>query len=565
MTERPWLAHYDHAVPETLVPYPRRTLVDLVGDAARRRPEHPALLFHGASLTYSELDRLSDSLAVALMQMGVTSGDRVTLLMPNCPNFIIAQLGAWKAGAIVSPLNPLYTEQELEHAIKETGSVVAIALTPYYDALRAIQPRTSLKRIIATSIKEYLTFTNRMFFTIFKERQEGHQVKLEKGDQWLDDLLRMHSGARPSTMPIEPEAPALLMFTGGTTGRSKAALSSHHALLMSGMQIQAWLAGIREDWKDITLLFMPMFHTYGNIGAFSAAVVSHNTMVPIANPRDLKSLIQIIEHTRPSYLCGVPTLFTALLNHPQVLAGQVDFSSIKLCLCGAAALMLETKKRFEALTGGTIVEGYALTETVMGAVVTPVQGPYKEGAVGLPLPDVEVRIVDQFDGVTTLPPGAVGEILFRAPQMMLGYWRQPEATAETIRDGWLYTGDVGYMDEDGYLFLVDRVKDVIKPSGFQVWPREVEEVLAAHPAVNEVGVAGVPDPVTGEAVKAWVVPADKHEICASELRTYCRGHLTAYKVPKHVEFVDSLPKSAVGKVLRRKLASNRPTEQPVNV
>jgi long-chain acyl-CoA synthetase len=319
------------------------------------------------------------------------------------------------------------------------------------------------------------------------------------------------------------------------------------------MQIRAWLAGIREDWKDITLLLMPMFHTYGNIGAFSAAVVSHNTMVPIANPRDLKDLIQIIEQTRPSYLCGVPTLFTSLLNHPQVMAGQVDFSSIKLCLCGAAALMVETKKRFEALTGGAIVEGYALTETAMGAVVTPVQGIYKEGAVGLPLPDVEIRIVDQFDGRTALPPGEVGEILFCAPQMMLGYWQQPEATAETIRAGWLHTGDLGYMDEDGYLYLVDRVKDVIKPSGFQVWPREVEEVLVAHPAVDEAGVAGIPDAVAGEAVKAWVVRRDEQEVSASDLRDYCRRRLTAYKVPKHVEFVDSLPKSAVGKVLRREL------------
>ncbi|UCG22762.1 MAG: long-chain fatty acid--CoA ligase [Chloroflexota bacterium] len=563
MTGKPWLAHYDPAVPKTLAPYPRRTLIDLVGDAARRRPEHPALLFHGASLTYSELDRLSDALAVALLQMGIRSGDRVTLLMPNCPNLIIAQLGAWKAGAIVSPLNPLYAEQELEHALEETGSVLAITLTPYYAGLKAIQPRTSIKRIIATSIKEFLTFTDRMLFTLFKERKEGHQVKLEQGDLWLHDLLERHAGARPTTVPVEPEAPALLMFTGGTTGRSKAALSSHQALLMSGLQIRAWLAGIREDWKDVTLLLMPMFHTYGNVGAFSAAVVSHNTMVPIADPRDLKDLIQTIEQTRPSYLCGVPTLFSALFNHPQVMAGQVDFSSIKLCLCGAAALMLETKRRFETLTGGRIVEGYALTETVMGAVATPVQGVYKEGAVGLPLPDVEIRIVDQCDGLTVLPPGEIGEILFRAPQMMLGYWKRPEATSETIRAGWLYTGDLGYMDEDGYLYLVDRVKDVIKPSGFQVWPREVEEVLTAHPAVNEAGVAGIPDPDAGEAVKAWVVRTDKQEVSESELRTYCRKQLTAYKVPKHVEFVDSLPKSAVGKVLRRKLASAESVGRPV--
>lgn len=564
MIARRWTAHYDPAVPETLRPYPRRTLMDVIGEAARLRPEHRAVLFYGAGLSYADLDHLSDAFAAALLAMDLRPGDRVTLIMPNCPNFIIAQLGAWKAGAIVSPLNPFYCDRELQHALVETGSRIAVVLSPFYSGLKRIQPHTSISKIIVTNIKEYLTLGDRILFALFRERQEGHQVRLEPGDLWLADLLERHAGARPPTMPIEPEAPALLMFTGGTTGRSKAALSSHHALLMSGMQIQAWMAGIREDWKDITLLLMPMFHTYGNVGAFSAAVVSHHTMVPVADPRDINGLVRTIERTRPSYLCGVPTLFTALLNHRRVRAGKVDFSSIKVCLCGAAALMLETKKRFEALTGGTIVEGYALTESVMGAVISPVQGIHKEGAVGLPLPDIKLRIVDQADGQTDLSAGQIGEILIRAPQMMLGYWRRPDATAETLKDGWLSTGDLGYMDEQGYLFLVDRVKDVIKPSGFQVWPREVEEVLSAHPAVNEVGVAGVPDAVRGEAVKAWVVCGAGQEASEAELRAHCRQYLAAYKVPRHIVFVDSLPKSAVGKVLRRELVAREQASQTIN-
>jgi len=565
MSAKPWLAHYDPAVPLTLKPYPKRTLMDIVGEAARLRPEHPGLIFQGAILSYDELDRLSDAFAVALLVMGIRPGSRVTLLMPNCPNFIIAQLGAWKAGAIVSPLNPLYSHRELEHALEETGSSVAVVLSPFYRKLKSVQPRTSVKRIIVTRIKDYLPYASRILFTIFREKREGHRVKLEAGDQWLDELLARHAGARPSTMPIEPRAPALLMFTGGTTGRPKAALSSHQALLISGLQIRAWLTGIREDWKDVTLLLMPMFHTYGNIGAFSAAILCHQVMVPVANPRDIDGLVKTIGKARPTYLCGVPTLFTALLNHPLVQAGKADFSSIKLCLCGAAPLMAETKARFERLTGGTIVEGYALTETVMGAVIGPAQGVVKQGAVGLPLPDIDVRVVNQLDQQRKLAPGQIGEIVIRAPQMMLGYWRRPEATAETIKDGWLMTGDLGYLDEDGYLYLVDRVKDVIKPSGFQVWPREVEEVLTAHPAVNEVGVAGIPDPARGEAVKAWVVRRDGRQVSESELRDHCRQYLAAYKVPSQIVFVDSLPKSAVGKVLRRQLREIEPARQALEV
>jgi len=284
-------------------------------------------------------------------------------------------------------------------------------------------------------------------------------------------------------------------------------------------------------------------------------LVGHNTFAVVPNPRDLDDLLATIQKVRPAFLPGVPTLFNALLNHPKVKSGQVNLTSIKLCISGASSLLAETKQRFESITGGHIIEAYALTESMLGATVSPALGVYKPGSIGIPLPDVEVRITDVDTGQGDLKPGEVGEILLRAPQLMRGYWNNPGETANMLRDGWLYTGDIGYQDEDGYVFIVDRKKDLIKPSGFQVWPRDVEEVIASHPAVAEVCVGGIPDVHTMEAVKAWVVLVPGEQISESDLRTYCREKLAAYKVPKFVEFRAVLPKTTVGKILRRELVA----------
>jgi len=483
------------------------------------------------------------------------------LLLVNSPQSLIAQLGAWKAGAIVAPVNPLYTEPELEHALQECGAETIVVLTPFYEKIKTIQPRTNVRLIIATNIKEYLPPFMRILFTLFKEKKEGHRITLQSDDLWMKDMIRQYSNAHRPEVFISQDDPALLLFSGGTTGTPKAALGSHRALLISGMQIHSWLTGTLENWKDTIMLNMPLFHVYGNVGVLCPCLVGHNTMVLVPNPRDLDDLIKTIRKTRPSLLPGVPTLFVALLNHPEVQAGKVDFKSIKICISGAASLHTETKNRFESLTGGRLVRGYALTESMMAAVISPVREPSKADALGLPLPDVEIRIADSDTGEGSLPPGEIGEILIGAPQLMMGYWERPTETDEILRDGWLYTGDIGYLDEDGYLFIVDRKKEVIKPSGFQVWPVEVEEVIASHPAVAEVGVAGVPDMYQGEAVKAWVVLCQGHEVTVDELRDYCRARLVGYKVPKHMEFRDSLPKTLVGKVLRRELAAEDATEQ----
>jgi long-chain acyl-CoA synthetase len=557
MDERPWFKSYDPTLPRTLRPYPEKTILDVIDETVRERPDHPALLFKGARLTYATLAQLSDAFGAALVAQGVKKGDRVALLLPNSPQAVIAQVGAWKAGAIVSPLNALYTERELEHALNETGAETAIVLTPFYTKIKALQPRTQMKRVIATNIKEYLPPVMRLLFTLAKEKKEGHRVTLQPGDLWLGDLIKQHANDKPK-VAVGPLDPALLLFSGGTTGLPKAALGTHQAIVITALQLRAYARAILEDWNDILTWAMPNFHVYGNM-AMSCAFAARWPMAVVPNPRDIDDLVKTIQKVHPSCLHGVPTLFIALLNHPAVKAGKVDFKSMKLCWSAAAPLMAETKQRFETLTGGWLLEAYAMTETMLSAVCCPVHGQYKVGSVGVPLPDVDLRIVDVDSGEQTLPLGQVGEIVIQAPQIMRGYWERPTETRDMIRDGWVYTGDLGYLDEDGYLFIVDRKKDLIKPGGFQVWPREVEEIIAMHPAVAEVSVAGVPDKTQGEAVKAWVVVRPGQEVTVEELRSFCKEKLAGYKVPRQIEFRENLPKTMVGKVLRRELIKEEVT------
>ncbi len=559
--EKPWLKYYDPHVPASLKPYPRKTLLDVVSETAKERPEHPAFLFKGATVSYGRFQRESDAFAAALVDLGVRKGDRVALLIPNSPQFFVALFGAWEAGAIVSPLNPLYTGRELKHALNHTGAKVAVVLTPFYAKLKTVQPETELQTIVATNIKEYLPGLLRILFTLLKEKKEGHHITLEPGDRWMQAMIHKHLDAAPPDVTVAPDDPALLMFTGGTTGLPKAAINTHQGLVMTGMQIKAWFGDMMEDWRDVMLAIMPMFHIYGIAGIAGSGFVGRQPLALAPNPRDMDDVLTTIAKTRPAFLPGVPTLFIAMMQHPDVRAGKANLGSIKLSHAGAAPLLYEIKQRWEELTGGRMIEGYALTESTLAAVMTPVRGRYKPGAIGLPLPDVEIRIVDLETGERTLPLGETGEVLMHAPQLMAGYWNQPEETAATIReiDGkrWLFTGDIGFLDEEGYLHIVDRKKDVIKPSGFQVWPREVEEVIASHPAVMEVGVAGVPDERQGEAVKAWVVLEPGQSLTQEELRAWCKQQLAAYKVPRYVEFCADLPKSTVGKVLRRELREKK--------
>lgn len=556
MENMPWLKFYEPGLAHSLKPYPDCTMLDVVSDTVRQRPQHTALIFKGARISYAQLERLTGSFGAALTELGVNKGERVALLLPNSPQAAIAQIGAWKAGAIVAPLNALYTERELEQMLNEIGAETVVVLTPFYRKIKAVQPRTRVRRVIATNIKEYLTPVLKFLFTVAKERKEGHHVDIDPGDWWMGDLIRDHTSTPGPLVPVRPSDPAILLFSGGTTGLPKAALGTHHMVYMASRQLHAYASTILTDWDDVLTWVMPNFHIYGNF-AFCTSLIAHWPVAIVPNPRDLDDLIETIEKARPAVLHGVPTLFNALINHPRVRSGKVNFKSLKICYSAAAPLLLETKKRFEALTGGWLLEAYAMTETMLAAVVCPVHAPYKEGSTGIPLPDVEVRITDVETGEQDLPAGESGEVVIRAPQLMSGYWNHPEETRRMIRDGWLYTGDIGYLDADGYLFIVDRKKDLIKPAGgFQVWPREVEEVLLMHPAVADVSVAGLKE-ADGETVTAWVVLQPGKQATEEEIRAFAREKLAGYKVPRHIHFRDTLPKTMVGKVLRRELVQEQ--------
>jgi len=554
----PWLSHYDPGIPATLEPYPERTLLDYLADTARTRPTQPMLLFKGRSMSVAELARQSDAFAAALVKLGVKAGDRVALCLPNCPQFLVAQYGAWKAGAIICPFNPTYTAREMTDALAATGAETLVVLNRFYAQVKAIQRQTSVRRVIATGIKEYLPSLLRVAYTLLKERKDGERVDLQPGDERFDKLLARNRSAAAPAIRVKPNDPAAILMSGGTTGTPKGVLGLHRNLVIAGLQTQKWLASTLLEWTDTIMLPLPLFHTFSHTGAQSLALINHNPLALIPNPRDLRDLLHEINRVRPSFICAVPTLLSGIMNHPLARAGKVDFRSIKLCFCGATALMAETKRRFEEATGGVIVEGYSLTEAQMAVVANPALGEKKIGSVGMPLPDVQVCIVDADDGRSPMTTGVVGEIVISAPQLMEGYWKRPDDTREMLREDErgkrsLYTGDLGYLDDDGYLFIVDRKKDLIKTSGYQVWPREIEEVIASHPAVAEVGVVGLPDEARGERVKAWIILRPGSTVTETELKSHCRERLAPYKVPSQFEFVSELPKTQVGKVLRRAL------------
>jgi long-chain acyl-CoA synthetase len=569
MTAPIWLHGYDEGVPTTLKPYPERTLLDYLSESSRNWPDQPALLFKGSSISYRQLEEESDSLAAALFAIGVKRGDRVALCLPNCPQFMIAEFAAWKAGAIVSPFNPTYSEREMAEALRTTGAETLVVLNRVYEKVKGIQSTTSLKRIVTTNIKEYLPPLLRIAYTYLKEKKEGDRVSLRAGDYRFTDLLRGFRRAPRPDVQVSPDDPSVILMSGGTTGTPKGVVGVHRGMVIAGLQLQAWLRPAMKEWADTIMCPLPLFHVYGNTGLQSLALINHNPIALIPNPREIRDLLKEIIDVRPAFICTVPTLLNGIMNHPMAREGKVDFTSIKLCFSGGSALMAETKKRFEELTGGVIVEGYSLTEGQMAVFANPVLGEKKVGSVGMPLPDVHVRIVDAENGMLLLPQGEAGEVVISAPQLMQGYWQKPDETREMIRindrgERLLYTGDLGYLDEDGYLFLVDRKKDLIKTSGFQVWPREIEEVISAHPAVAEVGVVGLPDKIRGEVVKAWIVLRPGQRATGAELKSFCRERLAPYKVPAKYEFVPELPKTQIGKVLYRVLRQQPAvTEEPV--
>lgn len=567
MTDKPWFKHYDKGVPTSLT-YPDKPLYAFLEESAAKYPDKPAIHFKPSHqgfaksmLTYRQVNDLADRMAAALNALGVKKGDRVAIFMPNIPQFVIAYYGILKTGAVVVASNPTYTDRELEHQLKDSGAKVIICMSRFYDTVKRVLPHTDIKTVIVTNIKDYMSGLLRVLFSLAKEKKSGDRVTLEPGHLSLVDLLAKYSPDQRPKVTVTPNDSALFQYSGGTTGVPKAAVALHRNLVANTLQIRAWLSDCKEG-QEIWLLAIPLFHVYGMVAGMSAAVQAAASMVLVPNARDLDSVVDAIDAYRPSIFPGVPRMYNAINNYKGI--EQHDLRSIRACISGSAPLLLEIKNKFESITGGKLVEGFGMSEAPTACHCNPLQGKNKEGSIGVPFPDVDCRIVSLDDETTVLPLGEIGELCIRGPQVMYGYWNMPTETKNVLRQHpddpngapWLHTGDIARMDEEGYFYIVDRKKELIKVGGFQVWPRDIEEVLAMHPAVLEAAAAGVPDPKRGdETVKAWVVLKEGMHATEDDLKKFCEDKLVAYKRPRTIEFKAELPKTMVGKILRRELVA----------
>ncbi len=560
--DRPWLQHYDEGVPPT-VDIPDQPLDRFLADSARRHPDQVAMIFGArvgsrlldAPIRYSQLDALVDRFAAGLQGMGVGPGDRVAIMLPNCPQFVIAAYATWRIGAVVVCCNPLYVEREVEHLLKDSGARVMVVLSDRLERVQKVRDDTPLERLIVTNIKEYFPLSLRWLFTLTKEKKEGHRVDIsgDTGATWFQDVLS-RAPERPAALYVDPDAVATLIYTGGTTGGPKGAQLTHRNLVSNAVTLNLWAHS--RPAGEVLISVMPFFHSYGLTVGINTPMANGLTTVLIPNPRDLQHSLLAIQKHKATFFPAIPTIFTALNNLPDL--DHFDLSSLRFAPSGAAPLPPEVQQRFEEITGCRMVEAYGLTETSPTATMDPVGKP-RAHSIGVPIPNTDVRIVDPEDGGTELPVDEVGEIAIKGPQVMKGYWNLPEETAHALRrgpdgePGWFFSGDMGFMDGDGYFHIADRMKDMIIAGGYKVFPTEIEAVLFEHPAIQEASVIGVPDEKRGETVKAFVVLLEDQSATADEIMDFCRERMSAYKIPRLVEFRDELPKSIIGKVLRREL------------
>jgi len=544
--EKPWVKHYDPGVPEHLN-YPDQPLFGFLEQSARRFPERACTIFNDRVISYQQMEQLSNRLARQLVNLGVCKGERVGLCMPNIPQHVLAFYGILKAGGVVAALNPLYKQAEMSFQLADAGVKTVLCHSAALPVLREVEAAGLIHRRIVTQVEDADLLAG-----AGEELIENHQPAQPVGEIGLLELLQQAGEEDTSpAVPVQPGDPAVFQYSGGTTGIPKGAIGLHRNLTANSVQFRTWLAG-REGCETI-LTVIPLYHVYGMVIAMSMGVSLGARLVLCMDPRNLTDVLEKIDRYQPSIFPGVPGLYHAINQHPEVKAGRYDLHSIRACISGSAPLLQEVKDTFEALTGGKLVEGYGLSEAPTATHCNPIQGENRNGSIGLPLPDVEARIVDLETGQTELPVGEAGELIVRGPQVMAGYHQHPEEDALSLRQGWLYTGDVARMDAAGYFYLVDRKKEVIKAGGIQVWPREVEEVISRHPAVLEAGVAGVIRPGRGETVKAWVVLKPGAACSQMEIQDWCDEHLARYKSPAEVEFIGKLPRTGVGKLLRREL------------
>ncbi|MCL6634234.1 MAG: long-chain fatty acid--CoA ligase [Peptococcaceae bacterium] len=527
---RPWLENYAPGVRPHL-DYPDMPLYRLLDNAVANYPDVPATIFLGNELTYRELGDRVNRLARALAGLGVRKGDRVAIMLPNCPQLVAACFGVLKAGAVVVQINPMYMERELEYQLNNSGAESIILLDTFLPRLQDIKSRTAIKNIVA------VTFA-----------PEG---RVPDGGVYNFEELLAKAQALPPSLEIDPRNdPAMLQYTGGTTGVSKGAVLTHFNLVANALQVREAVAGSCPAGREKVLVALPLFHAFGMTMAMNLALSIAGTQILV--PRfEIDAVLRAIHDHRPAFFPGAPTMFMAVARHPGL--GDYDLSSVKVAVSASAPLPREVAEKFESLTGGRLVEGYGLTEASPLVAVNPVNGVSKPGSIGQPVPDTDCRIVNLDTGEKELGPGEIGELIVRGPQVMKGYWNRPEETANALRGGWLYTGDVARMDEEGYIYIVGRKKDMIISGGFNVYPRDVEEVLYEHPKITEAVVLGSGDLNRSEWVKAFVVLKEGETATAEEIVQFCRDRLPGFKVPKEVEFRESLPKTIVGKILRRVL------------
>ncbi|WP_044894558.1 long-chain-fatty-acid--CoA ligase [Bacillus alveayuensis] len=547
---KPWLAHYPPQIPHT-IDYPHKTLQQFLQEAASQFPNKAAIHFLGKELTFQEIYTQALKLANYLVKLGLKKGDRVSIMLPNCPQAVISYYGVLFAGGVVVQTNPLYTERELEYQLNDSGAEVLITLDLLYPKAVKMKAVTNLKHLIITSIKDYLPFIKKLFYPLVQKKQQQVIVKVnEQEDQHLFTNIIAFTEAKEIKVDINPlEDVALLQYTGGTTGFPKAAMLTHRNLIANTLMCTYWMYKCEKGNESI-LGVLPFFHVYGMTAVMNLSIIQGYKMILL--PKfDPETTLKTIQKLKPTLFPGAPTIYIALLNHPNLK--NYDLSSIKVCISGSAPLPVEVQEKFEAVTGGKLIEGYGLTEA---SPVTHANflwgGERVRGSIGVPWPDTEAKIISLETGEEA-NVNEIGELVVRGPQVMKGYWNQPFETEAVLRDGWLYTGDVGYMDERGYFFIVDRKKDMIIASGYNIYPREVEEVLYEHPKVQEAAVVGVPDEYRGETVKAFIVLKQGEECTKEELDHFMRSRLAAYKVPRIYEFRNELPKTAVGKILRRVL------------
>ena len=555
--DKPWLAHYEEEVKPNLE-YEEVCLPEYLERSACDLPDTMALTFQGYRLNYSQLKEMVDKFASVLTGFGIQKGDSVAILLPNVIPCVVAYYAILKIGGIVVMNNPLYSDRELEHQFNDSGAKLLITLDLLGNRMIDLRSKTSIKEIIYTSIGDYLPFPKNLLFPLVaKKKQLAADVKYaEKVYKWKAVLATAGHAAPAAELTFDDTA--MYQYTGGTTGVSKGVMLTHGNLSKQVQQIEGWFPTFKRG-KEVMLSALPFFHVFGLSVAMNLSIYMGwgNILVPKPQP---EQLLEAIGKFKPTFAPLVPTMYIGMLSHPNI--NNVDITSIKGCFSGSAPLPIEIIKEFEEKTGAIIVEGFGMTESTPVTHINPFAGgKRKVGSIGVPISDTACRVVSIEDGKTDMPVGETGELLIKGPQVMKGYWGRPDATAETITDGWLHTGDIAKMDEDGYFYIVDRMKDMIISGGYNVYPRDIEEVFFEHPKVQEATAIGVPHPKRGEQVKVFVVLNEGKTATEKEMIAYCKDKLATYKLPTMIEFRNELPKTNVGKVLKKDLRAEELVKQ----